>query len=107
MVTLFTDLKTKGATTDLGRALATVKGTGLKVALPKAFRLDVALTRILGLDQYDPNWPNYDSLYLSEAERKREGKQAFTATSFMAAYSPRLFENIAFWNPLFSKLDHF
>ena len=103
MVTLFTDLKTKGPTTDLGRAMAAVRGAGLKAALPRAFRMDIVFTRLLGLNSYDPNWPNYDTLYLSEAEREREGKQAFTATSFMGGGSPHLFEDIAFNDPLFSE----
>ncbi len=103
MVALFTDLHSKGKTTNLNRVLKALRRAGLKNALPRTFGIDERLTRVLGLDQYNPNWPNYDTLYLSRAERMRMGKQAFTATSFMSGASPKLFEEIAFHHPLFSK----
>ncbi len=85
--------------------LANLRILSLKTARPSAFGVDKWLTRLLGMHRYDPNWPNYDHLYLSERERKRLGKQAFTATSLMAAASPHVFEDIAFHDPIFGNYN--
>ena len=104
MVTMFTEVHSKTLTTDLGKVLKAVNYVGLKTGLPKAFNLDKAITRILGLHEYDANWPNYDALYLSEGERKRLPKRAFVATTIMSSDPPSLFEDIAFKDPVFGKI---
>ncbi len=75
MVTLFTDLHSKTEHTNLNPLLRALRHLRLKNALPRTLGIDLWLTRLLGLHKYDPNWPNYDMLYLSERERKRLGKQ--------------------------------
>ena len=104
MITMFTEVHSKTLSTDLGKVLQAVNYVGLKTGLPKAFNLDKAITRILGLHEYDANWPNYDALYLSEAERKRGPKRAFIATTIMSSDPPSLFEEMAFKDPIFGEL---
>ncbi len=75
MIVMFTDLRTYGPTTPLAPLLRAVRRLGLKNALPSALGMDKSLSRILGLADYDPNWKNYDALYLNEEQRKKRPKQ--------------------------------
>ncbi len=101
MVVMFTDLNSKSLVTPLGPLLAAVKAVGLRHALPSQLSLDRSVTKVFGLHNYDPNWKNYDALYLSEGERKSRPKQAYISSTLMSAPTPKVFADIAFKDPLF------
>ncbi len=110
MIVMFTDLRVKGPVTPLGPLLKAVRHLGLRNALPKTLGLDRGITRILGLGEYDPNWKNYDALYLSKDQRKRRPKQAYISSTLMSAPTPKIFADIAFKHPIFGTncgLTHF
>ncbi len=104
MIVMLTDMHTHGPTTPLGPVIKAVRHAGLDNALPRTLGISHSLTSLLGLDEYDPNWKNYDALYLSKAERMKLGKQAFTATTIMSATTPKFFEGVAFKHPIFGMI---
>ncbi len=48
-------------------------------------------------------FPTYDSIFLSDRERRRQGRKAFVGTSLMSASSPWAFEEIAFNDGVFGE----
>ena len=105
VVVLLTDLQARGRrNTDLGLAQRTLRRFGLSTAYPSILQVDRYLTWKWGLDMSGrPDFPNYDSLFLSRRERRRLGRRGFVGTSLMAASSPWAFEEIAVNDGIFGK----
>ena len=79
---MLTDINARGRRTDVGRAFRALWQFGIKVASPGPIWLNQLLMKAMSFDAYDPNFPNYENLYLSGAESKRLGPQVKILVSF-------------------------
>jgi len=104
LVVMFADVKAKGARTDLGAVLREINRHRLKKALPSAMGLGKAFSGLAGLDNYDANWQNYESLYLTKEERRKKPAQGFTSANVIAAKKPEEFAHLMFRDQYLSEL---
>lgn len=93
---MFTDVHSPSLKTDLGAVLKLLRYYRLKNGLPETFNLHKRLPSMLGIDSYDANWQNYESLYLDKAERAKRPAQGYISANLIAAKHPEEFSHLVF-----------